>query len=101
MQSDQPKTRLSEERIDSIAQQIVANLTKKKLIEVKEADLISVLHAVSKLMIADQQLEAQIEAETLKILKAYEAKVAPGTPQYQVVFNQMKERIAKKHGYIL
>jgi hypothetical protein len=101
MHTDQPKTRLSEDRIDSIANQIVANLTKKKLVEIKDTDLISVLHIISKLMIADQQLETQIEAETLKILKAYEAKVAPGTPQYQVVFNQMKERIAKKHGYIL
>jgi hypothetical protein len=101
MHTDQPKTRLSEERIDSITSQIIANLTKKKLVEINDTDLISVLHTISKFMIADQQLEAQIEAETLKILKAYEAKVAPGTPQWQVVFNQMKDRIAKKHGYIL
>jgi hypothetical protein len=101
MHTDQPKTRLSEERIESIAKQIIANLEKKKLIEIKDIDAISVLHAISKLMIADQQIEAQIEAETLKILKAYEEKVAPGTPQWHLVFNQMKERIAKKHGYIL
>jgi hypothetical protein len=101
MHIDHPKTRLSEDRIESIAKQIVANLTKKKLVEIKDTDLISVLHTISKLMIADQQMEAAIEAETLKILKAYEEKVAPGTPQYQVVFNQMKDRIAKKHGYIL
>jgi hypothetical protein len=101
MHTDQPKTRLNEDRIDSIASQIVANLTKKKLVEIKDTDLISVLHTISKFMIADQLLEAQIEAETLKILKAYEEKVAPGTPQWQVVFNQMKDRIAKKHGYIL
>lgn len=101
MHTDQPKTRLSEDRIDSIAKQIIANLTNKKLVEINDADLNSVLHAISKFMIADQQIEAEIEAATLKILKAYEEKVAPGTPQWQVVFNQMKERIAKKRGYIL
>ncbi|MDI6782905.1 MAG: DUF507 family protein [bacterium] len=93
--------RLREERIESIANQIVANLTKKKLIAVKDADLGSVVHAITKLLVSNQQIEAEIEAETMNVLKAYEQKVAPGTPQWQVVFNQTKDRIAKKRGYIL
>ena len=101
MQSPNTKIRLSEERTDSIAKQIVANLMKKKLCAIKDSDLNAVIYAISNFMIADLQIEVEIEAATLKILKAYEEKVAPGTPQWQVVYNQMKERIAKKRGYIL
>ena len=101
MQNTPTKTRLSEERIERIANQIVANLTKKKLIAVKDTDIRLVIHAITKLMIANQQIEAEIETETMNVLKAYEQKVAPGTPQWQVVFNQTKDRIAKKRGYVL
>jgi hypothetical protein len=101
MQITQIKTRLGEERVESIANQIIANLVKKKLITVKDADIGSVVHNIMQLILADQQIESQIEAETLKILQPYEQKVPPGTPQWQVVFNQTKDRIAKKRGYIL
>ncbi|MCX7918371.1 MAG: DUF507 family protein [bacterium] len=95
------KTRLSDERIESIANQIIANLIKKKLIAVKNSDKTSIVHKIVQIIAADQKLEEEIESETLRILKTYEQKVAPGTPQWQVVFNQTKERIAKKKGFIL
>lgn len=100
MQITQFKTRLNEARIESIAKQIIANLTKKRLISIKETDVGAVIYAVMRLMLADQKIEAEIEAEAMKVLQAYEQKVAPGTPQWQVVFTQTKERIAKKRGYI-
>lgn len=93
--------RLSEERIESIASQITDALINNKLVELKVKNKKQVQAFIEKIILEDLKIEDEIEEEARKTLAAYEKRFDPSSPQYQITFLQMKERIAKRRNYIL
>jgi hypothetical protein len=91
--------RLSEDRIQFIAAQIARELTDKTLIKfsgsaiVLESEIARVIHE-------DLGIEDEIDKEVVDMIESMQRKIPHGSAEWQAIFMQKKEEIARLRNYI-
>ena len=91
--------RLSEERINFIAEQMVAELMAKKLVKYTGSRVI--LEAeMARVIIEDLRIEEKIEGEVVEMIANMKRRVPQGSSEWQAIFSQLKEEVAKRHNYV-
>jgi len=93
--------RFTEERIDNIAEKIVTRLAEDDLIRSSAVYRNTLVKLIGRAIFEDQNTEIDIEQEAIKVLEPYSLKFAPGSPQWEAMYLQAKERIAKKRNFEL
>ncbi len=92
-------SRFTEERIENIAQKIVDQLDENDMFRTTAVHRKALYRVVSRIIFQDQQTEIEIEQETLRILEPLTHKYAPGSPQWEAMYLQAKERVAAKKNF--
>ena len=91
--------RLSEARIEFIAQQIARSLTDKKYVGFYNRKL--KFHSIiARVMIQDLAFEDKIDAEVEKIIKSIRRDIPEGSAEWGSIFQQKKEELAKRYNYV-
>lgn len=91
--------RLSEDRIQFIAGQVAKELKEKNLIKfsgsaiVLESEIARVLHE-------DLSIEDEIDKEVVEHIDRMQRKPPQGSAEWQAIFAQKKEEIARRRNYI-
>ena len=94
-------SRFTEERVENLAKKIVSKLSEDELILTTAIYRKTLIGRIGRVIFEDQKTEIEIEQEAIKVLEPFAAKVAQGTPQWEAMYIQAKERIAKKHNFDL
>ena len=91
--------RLSETRIEFIAQQIALSLTNKKFLGYYHRKL-KLPSVIARVMIHDLAFEDKIDAEVEKIIRSIKRDIPEGSAEWVSIFQQKKEELAKRYQYI-
>jgi hypothetical protein len=92
--------RLSEDRINSIAGQIVEHLINGKVIQYKgmRPRLVAL---VGRVMMNDLRIEDEINAEVERSIESMKRQVPRGSAEWNSIFFQKKEELARRRNYII
>lgn len=92
--------RLSEDRIHFIAAQVA-----KELIETKQitygGSRIVLESEIARVILEDLRVEDEIDREVVDMIDSMQRKVPHGSAEWQAIYMQKKEEIAKRRNYIL
>ena len=92
--------RLSEDRIHFIATQIAKELMDREQIKfsgsriVLESEIARVIHE-------DLKIEDEIDREVVDMIDKMQRKIPQGSAEWQAIFLQKKEEIARRRNYIV
>lgn len=92
--------RLSEEKVNILAQKIYDQLKKSPNIR-RHADQHKILIEIKKVLLKDLKREDLIDAEVEKILAPYKEKISQTSMNYQVLYKKAKNELAKRKGIVL
>ena len=92
--------RLSEERIHFVAEQIVHELVSKGLIDTKR-NAREIARDIIRVMIQDLRIEDEIDAEVVKMIKSMGRDIPEDSPEWNSVFRQKKEELARRRNYVI
>ena len=92
--------RLSENRIQSLAREIVSKVQEKKYVSLESSENEAVLE-ISRLLINDLKFEDRVDQEVRQAISNMKENIPEGSSQYQAIFRQLKQQIAQKYNYIL
>ena len=92
--------RLSEEKIVNISEEVVEELVTLKIVELKKSKGLFI-NEVIKVVKEDLQIEEEIDEEAKKVLETYSRKIVEGSPEWRILFQKTKEKIAQERNYIL
>lgn len=91
--------RLSEDRIHFISQQIAKDLLDKHLIKFGGSRII--LEAeISKIIMEDLQIEEEIDREVVEMIEKMKRNIPPGSAEWNAIYAQKKEEIARRKNYV-
>ncbi len=91
--------RLSEQRIEFIAEQIARTLTEQKLVGFYSRKL-KLNSIVARVIFQDLAFEDKLDAEVEKIIRSIKRNIPEGSAEWSSIFQQKKEELAKRHNYI-
>ena len=91
--------KLTETRIDAVAKKIVDALDENDLIRTTAVHRKEIYRKISRIIFEDQQIESDIEQEAISVMEPLTKKYAPGSPQWEAMYMQTKERIAAKKNF--
>jgi len=92
--------RLSEDRIHFIAQQVAKELIDTK--QVKFGGSRIVLESeIARVILEDLRIEDEIDKEVVEMLDKMQRKLPPGSAEWQAIYTQKKEEIARRRNYLL
>lgn len=91
--------RLSEDRIQFIAGQIAHELTDKKLINFKGSSIV-LESEIARVIDEDLRIEETIDREVVEMIDKMQRKIPQGSAEWQAIFAQKKEEIARRRNYI-
>lgn len=94
-------SKFTEERIENISKKIVAKLSEEDMIRSSAVYRKALVAHIGKILFEDQNIEMEIEQEAIKVLEPYAKKAAQGTPQWEAMYLQAKERLAQKRNFDL
>ncbi len=91
--------RISEARIEFIAEQVAKSLESKKLISnySRKRKLSSVIAAA---IHRDLSYEDKLDAEVEKIIRSIKRDIPEGSAEWMSIFQQKKDELAKRNNYI-
>lgn len=92
--------RLSEERIYFITDQILDRLIGKKIIETS-APLNSLRRKIARTVLKDLMIEDEIDKEVIRVIKSMHREIPEDSPEWNSIFRQTKEEIARRRNYIV
>jgi hypothetical protein len=93
--------RLSEEKIQRIAENLVEMLeSREELVRVR-MDSRLLERELFRFIVADLKIEDEINQEALAKMETYSRKVAQGTTEWTVLLAKHKEEIAIRRGYVV
>ncbi len=92
--------RLSEEKIINISEEVVEELIESGAVVLKKSKGLFI-NEVIKVIKEDLRIAEEIDAEAEKELETYSRKIVEGSPEWRILFQKTKERIAKERDYIL
>ncbi len=92
--------RLSEDRIHFIAGQIAKELVEGS--QVKFGGSRIVLESeIARVILEDLKIEDEIDKEVVEMIDKMQRKLPPGSAEWQAVYMQKKEEIARRRNYII
>lgn len=92
--------RLSEDRIHFIAGQIAKELVEGN--QVKFGGSRIVLESeIARVILEDLKIEDEIDKEVVEMIDKMQRKLPPGSAEWQAVYMQKKEEIARRRNYII
>ena len=92
--------RLNEEKIVNIGEEVVEELMKSGVVGLKKSKGLFI-NEVIKVVKEDLQIEEEIDEEAKKVLETYSRKIVEGSPEWRILFQKTKEKIAQERNYIL
>jgi len=92
--------RLSEERINHIAREIVKRWSKSGAIQVT-GDRARLETLVAKVILNDLKIEDEIDREARRRLRKMPSAPPEDSPQWEAMFRREKESLAARRGYVL
>ena len=92
--------RLSDERLEKLAAEIVDTLADRDDVRL-QADDVKLLHAVGEIMADELTVEERIDAEARQILEQYRNDIAAGRLNYNELFKRVKSRLVAERNAIL
>lgn len=91
--------RLSEDRIHFIAQQVAKELLEKNLVKFGGSRIM--LEAeIAKIIMEDLQIEEEIDREVVEMIGKMQRNIPPGSAEWQAIYSQKKEEIARRRNYV-
>jgi len=90
--------RLSEDRINAIAEKIAISLVRKRMI-VTTKPLRQVAAWVEKPMLEDLEREDVIDQEVMRLIKGLSNPPPEGSYDYNALYQKKKEEVSKRRGY--
>lgn len=92
--------RLSEERIERLAELLVERLEEGDLVEI-QGNPAGLERDIGRLLVQDLKIEDEINQEALEKMKTYSRKVAEGTTEWALLLAKHKNEIAARRGYVV
>ena len=92
--------RLSEDRINSIANKIAFLLVKKRIVLTKKR-LHQVAAWVEKPILENLEREVEIEREVSEYIHGLSKRPPEGSFEYQALFEKKKEEVARRRGFMV
>jgi hypothetical protein len=91
--------RLSEDRVHFIAQQVAKELLDKRV--VKFAGSRIMLEAeIARVILEDLRIEEEIDREVVEMIGKMKRNIPPGSAEWDAIYHQKKEEIARRKNYI-
>ena len=90
--------RLSEDRINAIAEKIAFQLVKKRMVQTK-ARVNQVQAWVEKPILEDLRREDEIDEEVADYIRGLKTAPPPGSFEYQALFQKKKEEVARRRSF--
>lgn len=91
--------RLSEDRIQFLAGQIAHELQDKKMVEFKGSSIV-LESEIARVMDEDLRMEDSIDQEVVEMIDKMQRKIPQGSAEWQAIFAQKKEEIARRRNYV-
>lgn len=91
--------RMSEERITFIAHQIAEDLMSKNLVKFGGSQLVMEAEIV-RVIVSDLKIEEEIDREVVEMIDSMKRVIPQGSAEWQAVYSQKKEEIARRRNYI-
>lgn len=92
--------RLSEDRIQFVAAQIAKELVDKNMIKFAGSSIV-LESEIARVILEDLKIEDQIDKEVVDMIDSMQRKIPQGSAEWQAVFMQKKEEIARRKNYIV
>jgi hypothetical protein len=92
--------RLSEDRIHFIATQVAKELIDTKQIAFGGSRIV-LESEIAKVILEDLRIEDEIDKEVVEMIDKMQRKVPHGSAEWQAIYTQKKEEIAKRRNYLL
>lgn len=91
--------RLSDDRIQSISDQIARHLRENKLVRYQGLQ-IRLVTAIGRVITNDLKIEAQINAEVEEMIEKMQRDIPRGSAEWNAIFFQKKEELARRRNYV-
>lgn len=91
--------RMSEERIQFIAAQVAKEIIDSKQLQYTGSRIV-LESEIAKVIIEDLRVEEEIDREVSDMIEKMQKKPPQGSSEWQALFFQKKEEIAKRKNYI-
>lgn len=91
--------RLSEDRIQFIAGQIAKELVDKQMIKFSGSRIV-LESEIARVLLEDLKIEEEIDREVVDMIDRMQRKPPQGSAEWQAIFMQKKEEIARRRNYI-
>lgn len=91
--------RLSEDRIQFIATQLAKELVDKQMIKFTGSRIV-LESEIARVILEDLRIEDEIDREVVDMIDSMQRKVPQGSAEWQAIFMQKKEEIARRRNYI-
>ncbi len=91
--------RLSEDRIQFIAGQIAKELVDKEMIKFSGSRIV-LESEIARVLLEDLKVEEEIDREVVDMIEKMQRKPPQGSAEWQAIFMQKKEEIARRRNYI-
>ena len=91
--------RLSEDRIQFIAAQVAKELVDKQMINFSGSRIV-LESEIARVIVEDLRIEDEIDREVVEMIDSMQRKVPQGSAEWQAIFMQKKEEIARRRNYL-
>lgn len=91
--------RLSEDRIHFIAGQIARELVETKQVKFSGSRIV-LESEIARVILEDLKIEEEIDREVSDMIERMQRKPPPGSAEWQALYSQKKEEIARRRNYI-
>ena len=91
--------RLSEDRITFIAHQIAEELVSKNLVKLGGSQLVMEAE-IARVIASDLKIEEEIDREVVEMIDSMKRVIPQGSAEWQAIYSQKKEEIARRRNYI-
>ena len=92
--------RIPQSRISLLSKEMLEELLKKGLVELKEPKA-KVAEALGELMLNELMVEEKLNAEVREILKQHDSEIAKGQLDYRRLFEMTKKRLVMERNIVL
>ena len=91
--------RLSEDRIQFIAGQIAKEIVDKEMVKFSGSRIV-LESEIARVLMEDLKIEEEIDREVVDMIDRMQRKPPQGSAEWQAIFMQKKEEIARRRNYI-
>jgi hypothetical protein len=92
--------RLSDDRIQNIAGQMADHLIEEKKVQFSGLRT-SLVTAIARVIMNDLKIEAEINTEAERMIESMKRKIPRGSAEWNSIFFEKKEELARRRNYIL